>query len=106
MTPQDQHIALMKSLGWTDICEEDVSWSMSRIMRYCGVPPNGLRMEFPDLTLDLMHEAESTLQHYGAFCDELAKVMGVKRGSISLVCATKEQRLEAYLRVKGLWNGS
>lgn len=89
----------MGSLGWTD-CRADERVSSLSV----GIPPGDKAVwVLPNLTLDLMHKAEITLQHYGAFCDELAKVMGVKRGSISLVCATKEQRLEAYLRVKGLW---
>jgi hypothetical protein len=60
-------------------------------------PPNYLN------DLNAMHEAETTLQHYGHFTDKLAQVMKVNRGAISLVGATAPQRSEAFLKTINLW---
>ncbi len=67
--------------------------------------------DLPDLTLDLMAQVEETLDatQQAAYYSELYHAL--HRGHMSLrhqqwlpvIRATKEQRLEAYLKTKGLW---
>ncbi len=70
-------------------------------MEPCWVTRNGSAMAYlPDLTLDLMHEAEKTLDNdqWAVYMAWLVRVCDTRAAG-----ASKEQRLEAYLRVKGLW---
>lgn len=106
-----QRIALMKSLGWIDLHVNYEPWEAWRKKwwhgKLVGVPPTNRHNpqetrfnELPPLSLDLMHEAEKTLTN-----DEWAVYMAflVRLCDTRAASATKEQRLEAYLRVKGLW---
>lgn len=106
MTQSSQHIALLTSMGWKVTTAS------------CGIPPKETEHSrihgydyLPELTLDLMASVERTMDRptmdtYRAF---LILIVGsVPRHNdwemLDLaICATKEQRREAYLRVKGLW---
>lgn len=134
MTPSNQHIALLASLGWTStLVPSNAEMEDARLGRgvyasaagypigggplggmqmtqWCG--PDGKLNQPPDLTLDLMASVEATLNtveasdYYGI---HLPKVTGSGFMSMRwqqterLASASKEQRREAYLRVKGLY---
>ncbi len=99
MSPAAQHTALMESMGWH---KAGYGWA------------NGKESArwLPDLSLDLMASAEATLT--GAegeqYVHHLFKVISLPeplgylaRAYFTLLTASKEQRLEAYLRTKGLY---
>ena len=97
MNKQEQNIAIAKACGYTQgVGMNGLEWWTNS---------EGVHDEPPDYvnSLDAMHEAEKVLQHYGSYCDQLALVMRVKRGSISLILATAAQRAEAFLRAIGKW---
>ncbi len=127
MTQSAQLIALMKSLGWEDI-SHSVNACHAGLHGYPRID-GGLCHEpeaLPDLSLDLMASAEATLTDEPAssnpakhqtwmYAYHLCRILGIDtgaagaghivypHGAFALIRATKEQRLEAYLKVKGLW---
>ena len=96
----------MTALGWTGYAD---GWMIS--------PEGRPAIPLPPLSLDLVHEAEQTMtdKQWARYPIWLAKVIAgtqdkSRAGSTRiyvpqhvLLGATKEQRLEAFLRVKGLW---
>lgn len=127
MTPNAQHIALMTALGWTQ-CRIHTpkqtyeEWCEDKPVpkpRLIGVGPEEPRWErlLPDLSLDLMHTAEKTLtigqlgmvvgsRGYRQILVEICVRDADKASTLSIADAwhaTKEQRLEAFLRAKDLW---
>ncbi len=114
MSPTAQHIALLESMG----IRHEHSWPIDVgepegvIMYPCWVWPDGEKQrDMPDLTLDLMASAEAkltTTEDIELWVGYLS--MGVARatrpnpwGTHDLIRATKEQRLEAYLKTVGKW---
>ena len=108
MTPRKQRIAIAEACGWTDcrIGSPGAGACIDRSGRPVGTPPKRkYTCDLPDYlnNLNAMHEAESSLQHYGTFVDTLASVMKQPRQGIMLVHATAEQRAEAFLKTLNLW---
>lgn len=106
MSPAAQHIALMESLGWEHSPTTDHAWERPwrNHALACRVA------ELPPLTLDLMAQAEATLprSHHGNYADILENLIDpppypVGTNRLLVMCATKEQRLEAYLKTTGRW---
>lgn len=133
MTSSAQHIALLTALGWTDLHRREGGQLYGRNAAYQVIPGfmslDGYYMP-PDLSLDLCALVEPTLtddefKHYEALCyDAVADAMPetplslggvpfaplangrqlmVTKGYIRGLSATKEQRREAFLRVRALW---
>lgn len=112
MTPLAQHIALLTALGWTHRASvADLRYGHAK--DWCDLD------QVPELTLDLMASAEATLTQAEIGLYESAVHRLVHAADTQLpsdlalflsqhsfwvmIRATKEQRREAYLRVRGLW---
>lgn len=106
MNATAQHIALMEALGWTnaDKGQRNSQW----INPKTGYPLYRL----PSLTLDIMAQAEATLtgplaaDYYGKHLPNVtgSHIMSMRwQQTERLAGATKEQRLEAFLRTTGRW---
>lgn len=96
MSPKNQHIALMTALGW----EECQTFDNGRVG---GIPPDEkVHWVLPDLTLDLLHTAESYLLTDSADKHKYATLMG-RHDYWSLLHACKEWKLECLLRTLNLW---
>ena len=111
MTPDAQRIAIAEACGWVEHEINSDSWyknSGHKFSAPTGTSPFLGRHSIPDYLTDLnaMHEAEKTLQHYGAFVDVLAEVIKQPRQSIIIVHATASQRAEAFLKTIGKWEAS
>ena len=102
MKPEQQNKTIAKHCGWKQSTSDNWGgwWHKKGSRNYQRLHPNYRK------DLNAMFNAESTLQHYGYYVDELASVMGVQRQSISVVGATAAQRAEAFLRTLNLWQES
>lgn len=125
MRPDAQQIALLTDMGWSSrLVPSNEEMEDARLGRgiYEGaagypigggpgggmqftqwVRPDGVCAKPPDLTLDLMHEAEKALS-----CDEFDRYREYLMNDCLVTgnspwVATKEQRREAYLKTRGLW---
>lgn len=127
MTSAAQHIALMTALGWEEVREYVFDLyakaALAGFPRIDGVMCDELE-RVPPLSLDLLASAEATLtpKQRVAYVNQLGDLLGfdndyyipkesggqrdyhlTSRAVAYFVSATKEQRLEAFLRVKHLW---
>lgn len=107
MNPKKQIIAIAKTCGWDYHNRHPIHGKQSIKSWYYRDSDITVSHEssLPDYLNDLnaMHKAEGMLQHYGYYCDQLAIVMKVNRGAISLISATAAQRAEAFLKALNLW---
>lgn len=116
MKPEAQHIAFMTALGYENVMRVNLTRGGTALRGQF----KGYEVTVPDLTLDLCAQAEATIpatMNPGQYLDALVLVVARSLGSthtdpkkalaytevFPIVSATKEQRREAFLRVKGLW---
>lgn len=102
MTKENQRIEFLQHLGWTDL-NRDSKLGNYRALR--GTSPSGVKNQIapnPLKNLNVIHEAEKLLdeQQWMGYTSILWKTCGDIRQD---VCATAEQRLEAYLKTLNLW---
>jgi hypothetical protein len=109
MTQHDQQASLMELMGWRDIKlhTPEIRHGDPVTQPYlCGIPPgrpDGYYARLPDLTLDLLHQAEMMLSddQYLRFALGLGPLTSQRyRNYIS---ATVPQRMEAILRAVRRW---
>jgi hypothetical protein len=111
MKIEDQNIAVWKALGWRQT-KSGTWFSPANVKaidegRYAdaiGGPPR------PDVTLDLMHEAEETLnwdqqvRFRSLLCDNSDGPNAKHKTVEAAMChATKEERREAFVKTIGKW---
>lgn len=99
-----QHIALMEWMGYRRKTANSTIYDLM-----CPwIHPDGYDIpQLPELTLDLLHEAEKLIENNGdlswGYMDELGKITLPDVTGWWALRATKEQRLEALLRTLNLW---
>lgn len=111
MTPLSQHIALLETLGWTEVYESG-SGQPGDECYLRGIRRWDERVIAPNLTLDLMREAEALAYRDGdlgwvvRYNDALIQVTSRDHDALSYNWswhASAEQKREAYLRSTGRW---
>lgn len=95
MKASAQHIALLTALGWTHRTSvADLRYGHAK--DWCDLD------QVPELTLDLMQEAILSMTDDEQHAVNEWLYLNIPH-SWHVFMATKEQRREAFLRVKGLW---
>lgn len=98
MSPTDQHIALMTSLGWVNVMRVNLTDGGTCLRGQL----DGYEKRAPELSLDLMAMAEAGLSR--SLRREYHTFLTLPPSSPhEAISANKGQRLEAYLKVSGLW---
>lgn len=115
MKPEDQLIALLEYMGWKGPYSQRWLYGFEKeggdLWAFAGTNPEGEDAPVPELTLDLMHEAEKALSdkhwtEYGYNLESMclgSPMMLTQHDLATVAHASKEQRLEAFLKTVGKW---
>lgn len=113
MNENEQRIAIMEELGWSQIEDRSEALMMPEGTCLVGYPPKGAivgkKQELPDPIHDLnvMHEAVmgQPVETRDKINCRLCAILDSDKANIldQVINATSAQRAEAFLRVKGRW---